>query len=54
MVISIYIFIVHTYSKALTGQGRERERGVKFTRGRERDVIHIRGRERERERCNLQ
>lgn len=40
MVISIYIFIVHTYSKALTGQGRERERGVKFTT------------KAERERCN--
>lgn len=51
MVISIYIFIVHTYSKALTGQGREREReGCEiYNRGRERDVIHIRGRERERE-----
>lgn len=49
MVISIYIFIVHTYSKALTGQGRERERCEIYNRGRERDVIHIRGRERERE-----
>lgn len=51
MVISIYIFIVHTYSKALTWQGRERERerGEIYNRGRERDVIHIRGRERERE-----
>lgn len=40
MVISIYIFIVHTYSKALTGHGRERERerGVKFTTEAEREM----------------